>query len=448
MKRRNKLVLILSVITLVLTIILCKPQLIRNVYAKADNIYNEIKIFTEVFMMVRDNYVEPRDTKDLIYGAAKGIVKTLDPFSQFMEPDVNKMMKSEAEGSFGGLGIRIAIRENVLTVITPLPDTPAYRMGILPGDKIVKIEGESTRDITLMQAVKKLRGEKGTKVTISIMREGEKDLIDFTITRDIIKLESVPEHEMIEGNIGYIRLTEFTKRTVGDFSKAMEDLKSRGMNSLILDLRYNPGGLLNVAVEICKMFVGEDKLIVYTKGRKPEHDLKFFAGREAKYSEIPIVVIVNQGSASGSEILAGCIKDWRRGIILGQKTFGKASVQSIIPLSDGSGLRLTTAHYYTPSGVLIHEKGIEPDIEVKVEREYMAKLMKQKERIYVPPGAKEKEEEKEEDKEEEKEELKDIQLERAKEILIVDKILSGPKPKSLSEISIDNEEEEEEGEEE
>jgi len=395
---------------LLFSLIIINEKAIQGVVQKGDEIYEQVKLLTEVFTLVRDNYVEPVDAKKLIYGACEGMVSKLDPFSQFMDPTAHEMMKSETEGEFGGLGIRIAIREGVLIVVTPLPRTPAYELGILPGDKIMKIKGKDTKDITLTEAVKLLRGKPGTEVTISILREGEKDLIDFTITRAVIKIESVPDAKMLTNKIGYIELTEFSKDTPSEFDKAWKKLEKQGMESLILDLRYNPGGLLVTAVEICKDFIGEEKLIVYTQGRREDQVIKFFAEKKAKHEKMPLVILVNKGSASGSEIVAGCIQDWKRGIVLGEKTFGKASVQSLMPLSDGSGLRLTTAKYYTPSGRSIHDVGITPDIIVEVPAETMAKLMKQKEKIYgLPEEAK---------KEGEKEKIKDLQIERAKEILL------------------------------
>ncbi len=413
---------------LLFSLVMINNKPIQGVVEKGGEIYEQIKLLSEVLTLVRDNYVEPVDATELIYGACEGIVGKLDPFSQFMDPTAHQMMKSETEGKFGGLGIRIAIREGRLTVVTPLPRTPAYELGILPGDKIIKIEDKDTKDITLSEAVKLLRGKPGTEVTISILREEEKDLIDFTITRAIIKIESVPDAKMLTDKIGYIELTEFSKETPDEFDKVWKKLNKQGMESLILDLRYNPGGLLATAVEICKNFIGDRKLIVYTQGRREEQVIKFFAEKKAKHKKIPLVILVNKGSASGSEIVAGCIQDWKRGIVLGEKTFGKASVQSLMPLSDGSGLRLTTAKYYTPNGRLIHDIGIIPDIVVEVPRETMTKLMTQREKIYGLP--------KKTEKEREKEKIKDPQIERAKEILLaqerfseiesgVEKILEG-----------------------
>jgi carboxyl-terminal processing protease len=395
---------------LLFSLVIIDSRVIQGVAEKGNEVYEQIRLLSEVFVLVRDNYVEPVDAKKLIYGACEGMVSKLDPFSQFMDPVAHQMMKSETEGKFGGLGIRIAIQEGRLTVVTPLPRTPAYELGILPGDKIMKIEDKDTKDITLSEAVKLLRGKPGTEVTISIFREGEKDLIDFTITRAIVKIESVPDAKMLTDKIGYIELTEFSKETPDEFDKVWKKLKKQGMESLILDLRYNPGGLLATAVEICKNFIGDRKLIVYTQGRSEQQVIKFFAEKKAKHEKIPLVILVNRGSASGSEIVAGCVQDWKRGIVLGEKTFGKASVQSLMPLSDGSGLRLTTAKYYTPNGRSIHDVGITPDIVVEVPREMMAELMKQREKIYGLST--------EAEKEREKEKIKDSQIERAKEILL------------------------------
>jgi len=402
---------------LLFSLVIISDKAIQGVVEKEAEIYEQVKLLTEVFTLIRDNYVEPIEAKKLIYGACEGMVSKLDPFSQFMDPTAHEMMKSETEGKFGGLGIRIAIREGVLTVVTPLPGTPAYELGILPGDKIMKIEGKDTKDITLSQAVEFLRGTPGTKVTISILREGVKDLIDFTITRAVVKIESVPDARMLTDKIGYVELSEFSKDTPYEFDKVWKKLEKQGMKDLILDLRYNPGGLLTTAVEICKNFIGDEKLIVYTQGRGEQQAIKFFAEKKAKHEKIPLVILVNKGSASGSEIVAGCIQDWKRGVVLGEKTFGKASVQSLMPLSDGSGLRLTTAKYYTPAGRSIHDVGITPDIIVEVSVEIMTELMKQREKIYgLPEEAQQKRE---------KEKIKDPQIERAKEILLAQEMFSG-----------------------
>ena len=385
---------------------------------KKDDIYEQINLFTEVLSIIREHYVEEVDAKKLITGAAHGMVKTLDPFSQFMEPEVYKEMKTETEGSFGGLGIRIALREGSLIVITPLPGTPAYRLGVLPEDRIIKIDAEDTKDFSLFEAVKRLRGQPGTSVKITVAREGVKDPIEFNITREVIKIETV-RSRMLEDGIGYIRLIEFSKNSGDDLLSALKTLGAQGMKSLVFDLRNNPGGLLPVAIDICKTFVGDDKLVVYTEGRTQRRQ-DFRADKQALYGALPMAVLVNKGSASASEIFAGCVQDHRRAIIIGSQTFGKASVQTVMPLQkapDGYGLRLTTARYFTPKGRAIHGVGLTPDILVEVPREVEAKLMGQEEELYAKdkpaePAVK-------------KDRAEDVVLSRAKDILKAREIFNG-----------------------
>jgi len=373
--------------------------MLPKAYSAADQTYQQLRVLVEVMGYIKDSYVDPIDTKDLIYGAADGMVRKLDDFSQFMEPDVNKRVKSDTEGEFGGLGIRIAARDGFVTVITPMPGTPAYKAGILPGDKIVKINGEDAKDMLPDDAVKKLRGEPGTKVKLTIGRElEEKKGDDRWITKDfeLERAKIVPEvvqYKMLESNIGYLRLTDFSGHATEEFTKALTDMKKQGMQAFVLDLRYNPGGLLTAAVDISKYFIGGNKMIVYTKGRAADSYQEFRAAAHAPYEDLPMVVLVNGGSASGSEIVAGAMQDNKRAVIIGTRTFGKASVQTIIPLSDGSGLRLTIARYYTPSGRSIHRNpktgtgGISPDMEVKVSREDEIKVMEQFDKLFFPPTA-------------------------------------------------------------
>lgn len=363
-----------------------KIAILRAATSNIDKTLEQLRILTEVFDYIQQHYVVETSAKDLINGAAHGMVKTLDPFSQFLEPEPHKEMQTETEGQFGGLGIRIEIRDEWLTVMTPIPDTPAYRAGILPGDKIVKIEGLTTQGITLQDAVRKLRGQPGTQVKISIVHEGVKEPIEISLIREIIKIESVRQR-VVDEKIGYVQLIEFSAKTDKDMNKAIQNLLNEGMEALVLDLRYNPGGLLNVAVNVVKSFIGEQKLIVYTEGRKANR-VEYKADVQSPYAKLPLVVLVNGGSASGSEIVAGALQDYHRALILGTTTFGKASVQSVIPLSDGSGLRLTTAKYYTPLGRAIQrdEKtgkgGIVPDILVELPREMEIKVRRQQEEIY------------------------------------------------------------------
>ena len=301
----------------------------------------------------------------MIEGAISGMVKSLDPHTSYMPPVSYKEMQAETTGKFGGLGIEISVRDGVLTVVSPIEDTPAFKVGIEPGDKIIKIEDESTLDMTLQDAVSRLRGETGSPVTITIFRKTFKAPKEFTIVRDIIKVRSVVS-KLYQNNIGYIKIRSFSKNTSSGLDKALEELRGKGITKLILDVRNNPGGLLNQAVEVTDRFLNRENLIVYTKGRSDEQNMRFTSHDKVAGVSYPMIVLVNGGSASASEIVAGALQDLGRAVILGTQTFGKGSVQTIIPLSDGSALRLTTARYYTPSGRVIQENGIEPDIIVEM----------------------------------------------------------------------------------
>jgi len=331
----------------------------------ANNVYQNIELFTRVLSIVKKDYVDEKTYKDLIYGAIKGMLSSLDPHSSFMPPESFKEMQVETKGEFGGLGIEITIRDNILTVVAPIEDTPAYKAGVKAGDKIIKINGESTRDMTLMQAVKKLRGKKGTKVTISVFRKGLKKLKDITIVRGIIKIHSV-KSKLFEDSIGYIRITQFQQRTAKDIINSLDKFKKifGSIKGLIIDLRNNPGGLLSQAVRVSDIFLRQGK-IVYTKGRVANSEMEFTAKDDGTEGDYPIVVLVNGGSASASEIVAGALQDHKRAVILGTQTFGKGSVQTIIPLENNCAIRLTTAKYYTPSGRSIQAEGITPDIIVE-----------------------------------------------------------------------------------
>ena len=350
----------LVLVTLLLGVLIAKGW-DRGVLATET--YEELKTFTEVLALVQKHYVEEVKTKDLVYGAIRGMLMTLDPHSAFMPPDVYKEVQVETKGEFGGVGIQIGIKDNRLTVIAPIDGTPAERAGIKAGDYIIKVNEESTKDMTLVDAVQKMRGPKGTKVTITIQREGAAEPMAFVLTREIIKIESV-RSKMLDGNIGYIRVTQFQDQTAKDVSAALRKLHEQKMQSLILDLRNNPGGLLTSAVEVSEQFVGPNRLIVYIKTREGRKD-DYVSHSKEQPDDYPIVALVNEGSASASEIVAGALQDWGRAVIVGVQTFGKGSVQTILPLGDGSGLRLTTAKYYTPKGRSIHGVGINPDIVVK-----------------------------------------------------------------------------------
>jgi carboxyl-terminal processing protease len=383
------------------------------VVAQTGSTYEELEIFSDALGIVQSEYVKEVDTETLVYGALQGMLNELDAHSQFMVPDVYRELKVETEGHFGGLGIVISLDENkVLTVVSPIEDTPASRAGILAGDRIIEIEGESTNGLVLEEAVKMLRGPKGSEVTITVLRLHENhdkslasEKLEFTLVRDDIKIPSVKER-MLDNDIAYIRLAEFNERSAQDLRRTIKKMKSQGMRSLILDLRLNPGGLLNIAVDVADIFIEKGKLIVYTESRSEDQNMRFKAKQEPLIDPgTPIVILVNGGSASASEIVAGALRDWRRAVILGQNTFGKGSVQSIIPLNDGSALRLTTAEYLTPNGHSIDGVGIVPDIVVKMSKRNVALALSGVE-IPVDP-----------EDPESAEEIVDVQLQRAVELL-------------------------------
>ena len=341
-----------------------------NVFAEEDqgkkNAYNKLKVFSEIISLIESNYVETVKSDTMIEGAIRGMVKSLDPHTTYMPPATYKEMQVETTGKFGGLGIEISMRDGVLTVVSPIEETPAFRAGVKAGDKIIKIDDESTLDMTLQDAVSLMRGETGSPIKITIFRKNFKAPKEFTIVRDIIKVRSVV-HKLYQEDIGYIKLRNFSKNTSSDLDKALDDLEQKGITKLILDVRNNPGGLLNQAVEVTDRFLNRENLIVYTKGRSNEQNMRFTSHDKVAGVNYPLIVLVNSGSASASEIVAGALQDLNRAIVLGTPTFGKGSVQTIIPLSDGSALKLTTARYYTPSGRVIQENGIEPDILVEME---------------------------------------------------------------------------------
>lgn len=341
-----------------------------------DDIYAKIRILSQVLYEIQERYVEEKEAEELIYGAIKGMMQTLDPHSSFMTPKEFNHLRMETRGSFTGVGIEITMRDETLTVVAPIDGTPAYRAGMHSGDKIVKIDGKTTKNITIMEAVKLIRGPRGTTVVLTVAREGEEEPLDIEIVRDVIPLKSV-RSESLEDGYGYIRISTFQAKTTKGVRKAIKELQTAPvpLKGLIIDLRSNPGGLLNQAVSIADLFIKEG-LIVYTKGRQKHQNMKFTAKPSVLVEDYPIIVLVNEGSASASEIVAGAMQDHKRALILGAKTFGKASVQTIIPFPDGSGIRLTTARYYTPLGRSIQATGIQPD--VVVDSEYGGKVIREK----------------------------------------------------------------------
>ncbi len=348
--------------------VLVGPYHDSRVSALDKGVYKDIKTFNEVFDIVKKNYVEDVDSSVLIQGAINGMIRSLDPHSAFMTPDIYKELEVETQGRFGGIGIEITILKDVLTVVSPIEDTPAFNAGLKSGDQIIKIDGKSTKDITIMEAVKKLRGPKDTKVTVTIMRENMAKPKDFVLTRAIIQVKSV-KAKTFEDNIGYIRIASFHERTTDDLRKALSDIsqKLHPMKGLVLDLRNDPGGLLVQAIEVSDMFL-KSGIIVLTRGRTKSMETKAMAKDDGDEITCPIVVLVNEGTASAAEIVAGALQDNERALIIGTRTFGKASVQTVIPLEDGSAIKLTTARYYTPNGRSIQAEGIKPDITVKYMR--------------------------------------------------------------------------------
>ena len=335
--------------------------------AAEDEAYRQVRILTKTMLLVRQNYVDESKVSysNLVSSALKGMLQSLDPFSQFLEPVAFKELQEETQGKFGGLGIQISIRDNVLTVISPIDDTPAYRAGILAGDKIVEINSNKTDALDMREAISRLRGLPGTPVSIKILRGGE--FKELTLTREEIKIASVKGIRMLDESIGYIRITEFSTPTGPALRKAVEELLAKNMKALVLDQRNNPGGLLSSSIEVSELFLPKGTPIVSTRGRgtmTSQPTAK--AGGPVHYTGFPMVVLVNGGSASAAEIVAGALHDNKRAVLLGETTFGKGSVQNIIQIEDGAAARITTAHYYTPSGRCIHEKGIEPDISVPV----------------------------------------------------------------------------------
>ena len=335
---------------------------VPNVAAVGRQDYESLEAFSNILSIVKKNYVEEVDTKNLVNGAINGMLSSLDPHSAYLTPELYKELQSDTQGRFGGLGIEITVKDGILTVVSPIEDTPAAKAGIKPGDQIFKIEQDFTKDMSLVDAVKRMRGLKGTKINLTIKREGVSDLLDFTLVRDVIRVQSV-RSRTLEPGYGYIRLAQFQERSDRDMQKALEKLaaEKNGIKGLVLDLRNNPGGLLTQAVRVSDMFL-DSGLIVYTEGRIEAQKQKYFAQKDGTWLDFPMVVLVNGGSASSSEIVAGALQDHKRAVVLGTKTFGKGSVQTILPLDDNSALRLTTARYFTPNGRSIQATGIVPDI--------------------------------------------------------------------------------------
>jgi len=347
------------------------------------NAYDAIALFTQVLEEVHRSYVDTDEAgyDALIRHALSGMLQELDPYSQFLDKETYKDIQDDTSGHFGGVGIVISLKKGLLTVVSPMEDTPGFRAGILSGDIIVEVDGEETRDQGLSDAVKKMRGEPGTDVLLKILRPSTHHIEEITITRETIDVASVKDAEMVRDGIGYIRVTQFNEPTGTALKAELETLVKEGMNGLVLDLRGNPGGLLTSAAEVAELFLPRGELIVFTKGRNASTDGDpFVSTGRAHYTakDFPMVILVNHASASASEIVAGALQDHKRAMLVGEKTYGKGSVQSIRPLEDGSAIKLTTAKYYTPSERVIHDNGIEPDHTVVMSMEDLFQLRIQK----------------------------------------------------------------------
>ena len=337
-----------------------------QVRAFAQERYADLQNFSKVLNLVQQYYVEEVDTKKLIYGAIKGMLRELDPHTNFMPPDIFKDFETETSGEFGGLGIEISVQNGILTIISPIEDAPAWEAGIKAGEKVVAVNGTSTKGMSLVEASQLMRGKKGSKVVLRVVRDGEDKPRDITVVRGSVKIKSVKYTDMGDG-YAYIKITSFIENTAKDLEKAIElhEKNTKGhIAGILIDLRRNPGGLLDQAVKVSDMFLKEGT-IVSTIGRNKAEKEVAVASKKGKYTNVPLVILVNEYTASASEIVSGALQDNKRALIVGQRTFGKGSVQSVIKLGDGSGLKLTVARYYTPSGVSIQAEGIHPDVEIE-----------------------------------------------------------------------------------
>lgn len=351
MYTRKKTLFLITAITFAL--VLYFSTIGERFLVASDNIYEQIKRFMEVFNLAREYYVEEIDSEEVVTGAIQGMLESLDPHSVYIEAKKLREIDEQFDGHYYGIGIEFIIKDKVLTIISPIAGSPSEALGLRPGDMITKIEGESAYGISEQEVFEKLRGPKGSLVKVTINRPGLDDPFDVTIIRDKIPIYSVMTSFMIKEGTGYIYLGRFAKTTSEELESALLDLENQGMKRLLLDLRGNSGGLLNQAIEVADKFIDGNQKIVYTRGRRPETNDDFYATKDQLHPHFPIIVLIDKGSASASEIVAGAIQDLDRGLIVGETSFGKGLVQNQIPMKDGSALRLTTARYYTPSGRLI-----------------------------------------------------------------------------------------------
>jgi len=380
-----------------------------------DSPYEQIQALARAMQIIRQDYVDEKKVsyEALTRAALKGMLQSLDPHSQYMEPTNFEDMKEDTESRFGGLGIHVTERNGDLIVVSPMEDSPAFRAGILPGDQIIKINNESAEKIDLPALTERLRGPAGTKLTLTILRPGTREIKDFELTREIIKIWSVKDVRILpaditgEAKVGYARITQFNAPTADELARKLDEMEKAGMQALVLDLRFNPGGLINSAVDVAGMFLPQGTVVCTTEGRVTSQSRKYIANAALRRrSNYPIAVLVNFGSASGSELVAGALKDTNRAILVGETTFGKGSVQSIMPMPDGSALRLTTAKYYTPSHQLIHEHGVAPTIRATMTTDQERQLIMSRREDLTP-----------EQKQKELTNFRDVQLDRAVDAL-------------------------------
>ncbi len=366
MTRRNLGITVLA--ACVLTLLALSPARSAAPRSSQEKLYEQVELLAEAITVIQSDYVEEVDPKKLIYGSLRGLVDSLDRHSQFLDPDAYSEMQVETKGEFGGVGLEIAVsKDGMLTVVAPMDGTPAAKADLHPKDKIVKIDGESTQGISLHEAVTRLRGRPGTTVVLTVMREEESRTFDVPLSRAVIQIRSIRTAKTPADKISYIRISEFQDNTAKDLDRALAPQKE--LDGLILDLRNNPGGLLDVAVEVSGRFIPEGKTVLSTKGRLANQNQTFTSAFKSPRLDFPMVVLINEGSASASEIVAGALQDHGRAILMGAKSFGKGSVQTVVPLRDGSAVRLTTSIYYTPAGHAIHGKGLEPDVLAEGKRE-------------------------------------------------------------------------------
>jgi carboxyl-terminal processing protease len=341
-----------------------------------EDAYEKISLFTRVLEQVRANYVDPSKAgyDQLIDGALNGMLQSLDPHCEFMDLESYAAMKDDTSGQFGGLGIVVSVRDGLITVVAPMEDTPSYRAGMLSGDRIIDIDGRLTERMDLNVAVKSLRGAPGTSVNLKVLRPKTQEVKAFTLVREKIEIRSVKDARLVADGVGYLRITQFAEPTADLLQKEIEKLEGQGLRALVIDLRDNPGGLLSAAIEVSQKFLERGDEVVSTMGRAGRRE-EIYKVRSRRHFEFPLAILVNGGSASASEIVAGALQDHQRAVLVGEKTFGKGSVQSVVPLDDGTAIRLTTAKYYTPSHRVIHEHGIEPDVVVAMDPADLRDLM-------------------------------------------------------------------------